>query len=111
MGDREHQPEAPCQALRPLLDGELRNRDALAFLGVHLAHPWDAGESDAWDDEHLPGPLQARKRGGSHTELHPVHRILVGVAARKSVCRAACRPMSGLHLRVLCKWVAGRSAA
>ncbi len=67
--------------------------------------------SDAWDGEHRPDLFQALKRGANHTVLRRVHLILVAEDVQKSVCRAACRPMSGLHLRVLCKWVAARSAA
>jgi len=111
MGDRLRQPAAPFRVLRRSQDEELQNRDALAFPDVNRAHLWGAGVSDASDDEHHPDPFQALKRDGSHTVLRRTHLILADEDVQKSAFRAACRPMSELRLRVLCKWVAAPSAA
>ena len=111
MGDLEHPPAAPCQAQHRPLGEERQNPDAPAFPDVIPARLWDAGVSDASDDEHRPEPFQALKPDGSHTALRRAHRIPVDEDVRKSAYRAAYRPMSALHLRVLCKWVAARSAA
>jgi len=111
MADLEHRLEAPCRALHRFLDEELRSPDGQVFPDVNQERLWDAGVSDALDDEPHPDPPQALKRDGSHTVLHPGRLILADVGVRKSVCRAACRPMSGLHLRALYKSAAGPFAA
>jgi hypothetical protein len=101
--DLQSRPAAPYLALRRSLDEELRNQDALAFRDVSRARRWDAGVSDASDDELRPDPLQALKRDENHTVLRQDRLIPADVGAQKSVCHAACRPMSGLRLPVLCK--------
>ena len=111
MGDRLLQRAAPFRVLRRSLDEGLQNRDALAFPDVNRAHLWGAGVWDASDDEPHQDPLQALKQDASRTVLRQAHLILVDEGVQKSVCRAACPPMSGLHLRVLCKSVAAPSAA
>ena len=111
MGDLEHQPEAPSQALRQLLDAELQNPDVLAFLDVNRARLWDAGASDASDAEPRPDPFLALKRDGSRTVLRRAHLILVAAGVQKSAFHAACRPMSGLRPRAPCKSDVARFAA
>jgi hypothetical protein len=111
MGDLEHPPEVPFQAQHPPLDGERQNPDAPAFPDVIPARLWDAGVSDASDDEPHPEPFPALKPDGSHMALRRVHRIPVDEDVQKSAYRAAYRPRSELRQRVPCKWVADRSAA
>ncbi len=111
MDDLEHQLEEPCQGLHQRRDGELQSQGAPAFPDALPAHPLDAAESDAWDDERLPDPSPVLMRDVSHMERRQGHPILVGEGVRKSACRAACRPASGLHLRGQCRSVADLSAA
>ncbi len=110
MDDLEHPPEAPFQAQHRPLGGERQNQDALAFPDVNRARLWDAGVSDASDDEHRPEPFLALKSDGSHTALH-FHPVPADEDVQKSVCRAACPPMSAPLLRARYKWGAALSAA
>ena len=111
MGDLEHLPEAPCQALRRPQDVGLQSRGVPAFQDVSRVRPSDAGALDAWDGEPHRGPLQDLKRDGSHTALHRVRPILADEGVQRLACRAAFRPVSGPRLPVPCKSVEVQSAA
>lgn len=105
-------PAEPYPAQRPYPDVVLQTLAGPAFQDALLAHPLDVAAWDASAAAHrLVQLLPVRSKGENHTAHHRFHPVLADGDAQKSVCHAACRPMSGPLLRALCKWGAGLSAA